>query len=861
MIKALKNKKIDAFIANTYSINYLVKENLVLGIKSIPQNKIKLQNVHMIVNKDQPLLHSIIEKGLKDITEKESNEIHNKWISPLIKSKKENLNNKTKTIKETLPINELIILVIFFVVIILLLKRIRNKYNNSLIKIILIGLTTVFLFIIIVITSMSLKNLEEREYNNIDMSLSYILKEINYSINYWTTTKFGILMYLNNNSELSSSIKNILLKKRKTHYENFIINNFISEYKTIIKNKDTNFFILTKDFKTLYSFHKKRTTHIEKSDFLKTQKEKKFLVLPPEKGVSNNFNLLLPFYDKKVLLGYIGLEINPLGDFINIFEHGSFSTSGETYAFNNKGNMISKSRFEDFNDSFLNIAIKNPENKELTIAAKSSINKKNGISLNGYKDYRGTEVFGTWLWNDTLNIGIVTEIDKEDALGTFEEMKKIIILIVFSILLFSIILVALIMYNSIVSKNKISKKNLTLNKILNSFDENVIVLRIDSSAKLIYVSAALCKISGYAKEDLLGRKYTILLDPDNLKESLNKIKLAFLKFEEYSGEIKFTKKNGQIYWLKVKLIPEKNSNNDIIKIYEKTNVILNDISDKKEVEKLSESLELKIEERTKKVHQQNKLITDSIDYASLIQHALLPEEELFSKYFKDYFIIWSPRDTVGGDIYILEKLSEDECVLMVIDCTGHGVPGAFVTMLVKAIERQIISQYKESKEIFSSSKTLSFFNKSTKQLLKQDSKDSLSNAGFDGAILHYNKKESILKYSGAKVPLYFLRNNELEIIKPDRHSIGYKRSNIDYAFKEHEIKVQEGDCFYLSTDGFKDQLNEENLSFGNKKFENMILNNYTNSCKSQKEEFINILQEHMGMNEKNDDITIVSFKI
>jgi len=137
---------------------------------------------------------------------------------------------------------------------------------------------------------------------------------------------------------------------------------------------------------------------------------------------------------------------------------------------------------------------------------------------------------------------------------------------------------------------------------------------------------------------------------------------------------------------------------------------------------------------------------DSIEYASLIQSSLIPAKELFSKYFTDHFVIWRPKDIVGGDIYLLEELrNDDECLIMVIDCTGHGVPGAFVTMLVKAIERQVaaIISSQEDKDV-SPAWILNYFNKTIKTLLKQEQSDSVSNAGFDGVSYIIIKKIILL---------------------------------------------------------------------------------------------------------------------
>ena len=268
-----------------------------------------------------------------------------------------------------------------------------------------------------------------------------------------------------------------------------------------------------------------------------------------------------------------------------------------------------------------------------------------------------------------------------------------------------------------------------------------------------------------------------------------------------------------------------------------------------------------IEHEVKRLH---KHTTDSIEYASLIQHALVPEQELFNKYFNDYFTIWNPKDLVGGDIYLCEELrNEEECLLMVIDCTGHGVPGAFVTMLVKAIERQVIAKIENDKTIeVSPAWILSYFNKTMKKLLKQENKDSISNAGFDGGIIYYNKKENILKFAGAETPLFYLEDDELKTIKGNRHSIGYKKSDVNYEFKDHIINVKDGMQFYITTDGYLDQNGgEKSFPFGKKKFMNIIEDNYNKSFLDQKERFIDTLKEYQNHEDRNDDVTVIGFKI
>ena len=262
----------------------------------------------------------------------------------------------------------------------------------------------------------------------------------------------------------------------------------------------------------------------------------------------------------------------------------------------------------------------------------------------------------------------------------------------------------------------------------------------------------------------------------------------------------------------------------------------------------------------KNMHKHTK---DSIEYSSLIQHAIVPNKELFSKYFKDYFVIWNPKDIVGGDIYLFDNLNNDnECVFMIIDCTGHGVPGAFVTMLVKAIERQIMLEIILKNKTVSTAYILKRFNKEMKSILKQDNNDAKSNAGFDGAILYYNKKEKIIKFSGANNELFILKDDELSSIKGNRHSIGYRSSDVNYEFTEHIIDVEDNMKFYITTDGYLDQNGgEKGFPFGKKRFKNIIQESHNKSFIDQQSVFLDTLYEYQGKEETNDDITLIAFEI
>lgn len=279
---------------------------------------------------------------------------------------------------------------------------------------------------------------------------------------------------------------------------------------------------------------------------------------------------------------------------------------------------------------------------------------------------------------------------------------------------------------------------------------------------------------------------------------------------------------------------------------------------------INSSLEDKVHQRTEELHAINKSIEDSINYASIIQSTLLPENTLLNNYFKEYFIIWHPKNIVGGDIYIFEEFSEDNgCLMMIIDCTGHGVPGAFVTMLVKAVERQLIAEMRAFNEAISPGKMLAEFNRRMRILLKQDQEDIICNAGFDGAILYYNKNRDTILFAGAETPLtYRTVDGEINMIKGSRHSIGYKCSDPNFVFKEHEIKTEPGMKFYLTTDGYLDQNGgEKGFCFGKKRFQKLLKEYGAESQPDQQEVLLYEMMSYQGEYERNDDVTVIGVTI
>ncbi|MCU7835355.1 MAG: SpoIIE family protein phosphatase, partial [gamma proteobacterium symbiont of Taylorina sp.] len=393
---------------------------------------------------------------------------------------------------------------------------------------------------------------------------------------------------------------------------------------------------------------------------------------------------------------------------------------------------------------------------------------------------------------------------------------------------------------------------------LQTFEQDIIIKFMSDGIKLLH----------YIDAKQLGSNFNCfiqsILEADQLTV-INAINHAVRELDSISCEYQVINDEGNISWVHMQatVSPISDSGNDVVlfdddEVQQEVNINghLQDITQSKQAHQLL----LEQQQEIKLIHKQTR---ESIEYAALIQGALIPDNNITEKYFQDFFAIWHPKDVVGGDIYFAEELRhDDEFLLMVIDCTGHGVPGGFVSMLVKAVERQIITQILNSNDSVSPANILTTFNQNIKQLLQQEDTESISNAGFDGGILYYNKKENLLRFAGAYTPLFVIQENQLTIIKGNRHSVGYDVSDADYIFTDHEIVLDKETIIYLTTDGFLDQNGgKKGFPFGNKRFKKLLLEINHETMADQKELFLYALQKYQKQNERNDDITIIGVKI
>lgn len=275
-----------------------------------------------------------------------------------------------------------------------------------------------------------------------------------------------------------------------------------------------------------------------------------------------------------------------------------------------------------------------------------------------------------------------------------------------------------------------------------------------------------------------------------------------------------------------------------------------------------------IEEQKKLVEEKNKDITDSINYAKRIQQAILPPIDLVYSTLQDSFILYKPKDVVSGDFYFFTQKGS-KILLGAVDCTGHGVPGAFMSMIGHDQLNHIIIE----KGIIQPSEILNKLNKGIKQSLKQNEGqgEGETKDGMDVALVSLEldtetgqeskARKCKLEFAGANRPLYIISRNELTEIKADKTAIA-GHTETSYQFTHHELELQYGDTIYIFSDGFYDQFGgESGKKIMTKKFKKLLLEIQHKSMREQEKHLDDFVENWKAGTEQVDDILVIGVRL
>ena len=273
--------------------------------------------------------------------------------------------------------------------------------------------------------------------------------------------------------------------------------------------------------------------------------------------------------------------------------------------------------------------------------------------------------------------------------------------------------------------------------------------------------------------------------------------------------------------------------------------------------KLKQLTNIQLREQHNIIKEKKEEIDHSIQYAKGIQLAILPDEKELHDQFKESFVFYKPKDVVSGDFYWFGKV-EDEFYCLAADCTGHGVPGA----LMSIIGMDKITQAIFEKKITEPGKILAYLNVQIKNVLKQHSDASIQKDGMDIAILKFNAQHDEVEYSAANRPLFLIRNKEIIEYKATKTAIAGFTSN-EQLFETHKIVLQKNDNVYIFTDGYADQFGGPGggKKMMTRKLKEMLIEISTLPAAEQKNKLEKVFYDWKGLYEQTDDVLVMGITV
>ncbi|OFY20193.1 MAG: hypothetical protein A2W98_12680 [Bacteroidetes bacterium GWF2_33_38] len=390
---------------------------------------------------------------------------------------------------------------------------------------------------------------------------------------------------------------------------------------------------------------------------------------------------------------------------------------------------------------------------------------------------------------------------------------------------------------------KLELANLELEKlsIVAKETSNAVVI-IDKNGDIEWLNAGFSNIYGYSHDEfttIKGKNILRISSNPNIKEILDE---CLLNKKSVSYESPTGTKYGTELWIQTTLTPIFDSVGNLRKII----AVDTDITAIKNAEN-----EIKLK---------NKNITDSINYAKKIQDAILPKENELEFIFKNSFVFYLPKDIVSGDFYWFSQVN-DEIIIAVADCTGHGVPGALMSMIGSMLLNEAVNHFKTT----SPSAIINKLHLGVLKTLQQE-KDSVAQDGMDISICNINLKAKKITYAGAMLPIYIVRDGDIETHEPNLLSVGGTliRSDERYEkdFIDREIDIIPNMELYMFSDGCMDQFGGENNSkLNSSRFKNILFDaSKSENCHIQKEILESTIMSWKGKNKQIDDMLVIGIK-
>lgn len=385
-----------------------------------------------------------------------------------------------------------------------------------------------------------------------------------------------------------------------------------------------------------------------------------------------------------------------------------------------------------------------------------------------------------------------------------------------------------------------SKRNGEQLKRLSYVAQNTgsIVIILDPEFKIEWINEAFTEVFGYSIEEVKGRNPGDFLNGKNTSiPAIDRISDKLSVQEHVSEELVNYDKFGNEKWIEINMDPILDENKKIINYI----AVENDITDRKSKEIL--------------IGEQHKSIIDSLNYASIIQNATLPTERDIELINKNVGVYYRPKDIIGGDFYLIDSMVNKHGhaieIYIVADCTGHGVPGAMLSVLCSSLLKEAL----RNPMVKTPAQALEFTRKKLIEVFNSN-KDYSLNDGMDISVCVVDRETGILDYCGANRPLFIYQEGELKILKGDKQSVGFNHVMVDFTYTRHVFS--KGDTLYLFSDGIIDQ-------FGGPKYKKFMTSRFKESIevvkdfsvRDQVKYMTKEVQDWQGNSEQTDDVCLM----
>lgn len=394
-----------------------------------------------------------------------------------------------------------------------------------------------------------------------------------------------------------------------------------------------------------------------------------------------------------------------------------------------------------------------------------------------------------------------------------------------------------------ISARKEAEKEARMRSQMQSLSENSpdLITRLNNEGKIFYINPTIERLTAAKPIQYVQKHLEDTVLDDSIKDSWKGlIKEVIENKEKLQVEMQFPTADSGSLVMSVNAIPEFGEGQDVESIL----LVSSDVTERKKTE-------LEIQNK-------NKKITESINYAKRIQVAILPDYARIKELFPEFFLFYKPRDVVSGDFpWFVE--SGDDIFIAAVDCTGHGVPGAMLSLIGYFLLNDIV----KSQKIIEPGVILDMLDAGVTYTLKQDMEGNEMKDGMDISLCRINNKKGILQYAGAHRPMYLLRNGEIIEFKGDKFPIGGGIFKNQTSFTNHHIDLVKGDAFYFCSDGYPDQFGgPENKKIGPSRIKQLIVDNKdVTDFDAQFHVFEEYFETWKGNYKQMDDVLLIAFKI